>query len=126
MDKVGDPGFVYHKTMAQIWALLILELADTELLPFDFLVYAQAVTDYVDDLQTYAKAQGPKASLNLTSLHQAADDFTKNAAEFHAWNRAWEDAVEQGYETSTSSHRHNAHLQPNYLHSKTFLIANVF
>lgn len=109
MDEVGDPGFVYHETMAQIWALLILELADTELLPFDFLVYAQAVTNYVDDLQTYANAQDPKTSLNLTSLHQAADDFTKNAAEFHAWNRAWEDAVGQGYETNEVAIRRMSH-----------------
>ena len=39
MDTVGDPGFVYHKTMAQVWAQLILELADRELLPFDLIVY---------------------------------------------------------------------------------------
>ena len=101
MDTVGDPGFVYHQTMAQVWALLILELADRELLPFNFIVYAEAVRNYVGDLETYAIAQGPKDGLNLTSLYQAADDFTKNAAEFHAWNRVWEDAVVQGYETST-------------------------
>ncbi len=100
MDIIGDPGFVYHKTMAQLWALLILELADRELLPFDFMVYAEAVRGYVGDLQTYAKAKGPKDGLNLTSLYQAADDFTKNAAEFHAWNKVWEDAIGQGYETS--------------------------
>ena len=102
MDTVGDPGFVYHQTIAQVWALLILELADKELLPFDFIVYAEAVRKYVGDLETYVIAQGPKDGLNLTSLYQAADDFTKNAAEFHAWNRVWEDAVGQGYETSTS------------------------
>ena len=101
MDTVGDPGFAYHKTMAQIWALLILELADTELLPFDFTVYAEAVRGYVGDLETYAKAKGPTEGLNLTSLYRAADEFTKNAAEFHAWNRVWEDAVGQSHETST-------------------------
>lgn len=111
MDTVGDPGFVYHKTMAQIWALLILELADRELLPFDFMVYAEAVRKYVGDLENYAKAKGPKEDLNLTSLHQAADDFTKNAAEFHAWNRAWEDAIGRGYETSTLFGRPDAPLQ---------------
>ena len=101
MDIVGDPGFVYHKTMAQIWALLILELADRELLPFDFIVYADTVRNYVGDLENYARAKGPKEGLNLTSLHQAVDEFTKNAAEFHTWSRAWENAFGQGYETST-------------------------
>ena len=114
MDTVGDPGFVYHKTMAQVWALLILELADRELLPFDFIVYAEAVRKYVGDLQSYATDKGPKDGLNLTSLHQAADDFTKNAAEFHVWNRAWEDAVGQGYETSTYSQRPAPMIQTKF------------
>ena len=114
MDTVGDPGFVYHQTMAQVWALLILELADRELLPFNFIVYAEAVRNYIGDLQTYAKAKGPKDGLNMTSLYQAADDFTKNAAEFHAWNRAWEDAVGQGYETSTFFLRPIALLQSKF------------
>lgn len=101
MDTTGDPGFVYHKTMAQVWALLILELADRELLPFNLVVYAEAVRNYVGDLQAYVRAKGPKDGLNLTTLYQAADDFTKNAVEFHAWDKAWEDAAGQGYETST-------------------------
>ena len=101
MNTIGDPGFLYHKTMAQVWALLIFELADSELLPFNLIVYAEAVRNYVDDLQIYATAKGPKDGLNLTSLYQAADDFTKDSLEFHAWNRAWEDAAGQGHETST-------------------------
>lgn len=80
-------------------------------MPFDFIVYAEAVRDYVRDLETYAKAKGPGEGFNLTSLHQAADDFTRNAAEFHAWNKAWEDAFEQGYETSTLFQRPDAPLQ---------------
>ena len=100
MDTIGDSGFVYHKTMAQLWALLILELADKEILPFDFIVYAEAVRNYIGDHQTYARAKGPKDGLNLTLLHQAANEFTNYAADFHAWNRSWEEAVGQGYETS--------------------------
>lgn len=69
METIGDPGFVYHKTMAQVWALLILELADRELLHFDFIVYADAVKDYVGDLEAYATTKGPKDRLNLTSLY---------------------------------------------------------
>lgn len=111
MDTTGDPGFVYHETMAQIWALLILELADRELLPFNLIAYAEAVRNYVGDLETYAEAKNSKEDLNLTSLYQAADDFTNNAAEFHAWNRVWEDAVRQGYETSTLFQRLDALLQ---------------
>ena len=97
MDKFGDPGFQYHKTMAQIWALLIIELADRELLTFDFEVYAKAVKRYVDDLEAYARSSGAKAEgLDLTALHHAADEFLSNAIQFHEWDKAWEDAVGSG------------------------------
>lgn len=97
MEKFGDPGFQYHRTMAQVWALLILEVADRELLPFDFEVYASAVKGYVDDLEGYAKVKGAKnEKFDLTILHQAADEFKKNAEEFQAWGKSWEDAVGQG------------------------------
>ncbi|KAK4695348.1 N-acetylated-alpha-linked acidic dipeptidase, partial [Lecanoromycetidae sp. Uapishka_2] len=94
MDKFGDPGFQYHKTLAQVWALLILELSDRELLTFDFEVYANAVKGYVDDLEAYARKNGAeKNSLDLTALHGAADEFTKNAMQFHAWDRSWEEEI---------------------------------
>ena len=97
MDKFGDPGFLYHKTMAQVWALLILELADRELLTFDFEVYANAVREYVDNLEAYAREQGAqKKDLDLTVLHEAAEAFMKNAIEFHEWDKAWEDAIGGG------------------------------
>jgi N-acetylated-alpha-linked acidic dipeptidase len=97
MEKFGDPEFQYHRTMAQVWALLILEVADRELLPFDFEVYASAVKGYVDDLEGYAKVKGAEdEKFALTVLHQAADEFKKNAEEFQAWGKAWEDAVGQG------------------------------
>lgn len=97
MDKFGDPGFQYHKTMAQVWALLILELADRELLAFDFEVYANAVRGYVDNVETYAREQGAeKKDLDLTILHAAAEVFAKNAIEFHGWDKTWEEAIGAG------------------------------
>ena len=85
MEYDWRPGHVYPKPTAQLWALLIIELADREMLPFDFTVYAEAVRDqvpYLGELQTCAKAEGPKDGLNLTSPYQAVNDFIKNAADF--------------------------------------------
>lgn len=97
MDAFGDPGFQYHRTIAQVWALLILEVADRELLPFDLEVYASAVKGYVDSLEGYAKAKGAEMQdFDLTVLYQAADEFKTNAKEFHAWDKAWEEAIGQG------------------------------
>lgn len=97
MDKFGDPGFQYHKTLAQVWALLILELSDRELLTFDFEVYANAVKGYVDDLEAHAKKNGAdKNNFDLTALHGASDEFIRNAMQFHAWDKAWEEEIGQG------------------------------
>ena len=83
--------------MSQLWALLVLELADRELLPFDLEIYASAVKKYVEDLEGYAKSKGAEENeLDLTALHGAADEFTNNAAEFHGWSKAWEQAVGTG------------------------------
>ena len=111
MDKFGDPGFQYHKTMAQVWALLILELADRELLTFDFEVYAHAVRGYVDNLEAYARDNGAKKKdLDLKVLHEAAEVFLKNAIEFHSWDKAWEEAIGQGgFESSVMAIKRLSH-----------------
>jgi hypothetical protein len=55
MAQYGDPGFAYHTTLAQIWVLLILELAQEPILPFNLKDYADAVKGYIDDLDKYAR-----------------------------------------------------------------------
>ncbi|MCJ1468688.1 hypothetical protein MMC07_007317 [Pseudocyphellaria aurata] len=90
MRKYGDTDFKYHKTLAQIWALLILEMADTRLLPFDFNAYARAVRGYVEDLDLYAQTKGAtKQNFVLKPLYQAVAEFAKNANDFHEWDPTW-------------------------------------
>lgn len=90
MRKFGDPDFQYHKTLAQIWALLILEMADTRLLPFDLNAYARAVRGYVEDLEKYAQTKGAmKHKFVLKPLYQAVAEFAQNAHDFHEWDPAW-------------------------------------
>lgn len=96
MSTYGDPNFEYHKTIAQIWALLILEMADRPVLPLNFEVYSRAVKTYIADLESYADSKGaPWRSVgadtifDLRSLHAAADEFVTNAKDFHDWDRAW-------------------------------------
>ncbi|KAL6718920.1 hypothetical protein ACLMJK_003155 [Lecanora helva] len=111
MENFGDPGFQYHRALAQLWALLTLELADRELLPFDFEVYASAVQNYVKDLENYVEARKAQSrSIDLMPLHRAADEFVKNAAEFHAWGKAWEQAIGGGgFESNTMAIKRMSH-----------------
>ena len=115
MTKFGDPGFRYHTLMAQIWALLILEMADTPVLPFDMEAYAKAVKGYVDDLEKYVMTKDTPSPLDLSSLHDAADTFITNAAEFHTWDRTWSEAVNdadglEGTVTAIKRMSHNTRM----------------
>ena len=103
MARYGDPDFKYHTALAQVWALLILEMADSPILPLDTEHYASRVKEYVNDLDKYIKYKGnKKQSLQLQPLHQAADTFSRAANQFHAWDKAWEDVVygQGGFESS--------------------------
>ncbi|KAE8150124.1 hypothetical protein BDV25DRAFT_116812 [Aspergillus avenaceus] len=106
MVKFGDPDFQYHKSLAQFWGLLILQLADTPVLPFDLEVYASRIASYVIELEKYAKSKDvPVAhgasggdstrdvSVTFQSLYDAAEKFKDDAAEFHHWARVWHDTV---------------------------------
>jgi len=115
MTKFGDPGLEYHALMAQIWALLILEMADTPVLPFDMEAYATAVKGYVVDLEEYVEAKSTSveqdSKLDLRPLHEAADAFVDNAARFHDWDRTWSENVEGtgGFESNVMAIKRMSH-----------------
>ena len=110
MSEYGDPEFQYHQLLGQIWALLILEMADRPILPFDLEAYAHAVQNYVKDLDMHAgsgetpkKSREAHAAFDLTPLHRAADEFLSNAQEFHQWDRDWSSSVmATGFEGNVS------------------------
>ncbi|KAK1547107.1 PA domain-containing protein [Colletotrichum paranaense] len=51
MKEFGDPGFVYHRTMAQILGLVVAELANVPVIRFNATDYADALTGYVDQVE---------------------------------------------------------------------------
>jgi len=65
MDKQGDPGFKYHQTMAKVWGLLTLRLADASgRLPFNHTSQADAMHEYVHILEHEAEvSKAPKGLL---------------------------------------------------------------
>lgn len=106
MVRFGDPGFQYHKILAQFWGLLILQFADTPVLPFDLEVYADHIASYVIDLEKYAKSQNVPIAHDASSgksnrevtvtfkpLYDAAAKVKDDAAQFQQWARVWHDTV---------------------------------
>lgn len=100
MEKFGDPGFQYHKLLAQFWGLLLLDLSENPMLPFDMQAYARHVTGWVKDLENFAKDK--KADVNLKTMFNAAAELESNTAEFESWNKIWHDSVwgSGGYESN--------------------------
>ncbi|KAF2453292.1 hypothetical protein BDY21DRAFT_356261 [Lineolata rhizophorae] len=121
MEEYGDPGFIYHKALAEVWILLILELAQEPILPYDLKDYADAVKSYVSDLSQYSDSKGARSdhnrrsSFDIKPLKDAAEKFEEAATTFMSWEEYWYTEVygHGGFETNAvAMHRfhHNDKL----------------
>lgn len=110
MLKFGDPGLRYHKLLAQIWVLLILEFSDSAVIPMDMPAYAAAIIRYIIDLEKYA-ADKHAANISWDALRTASKAFEKGARKTAEASRGYNDSLEQtgGFETSLMSARRRGH-----------------
>ncbi|KAF8847366.1 Zn-dependent exopeptidase [Acephala macrosclerotiorum] len=97
METVGDPNFQYHKILAQIWALLILEFSDRLVLPFDIEAYSQSVNQWARDLENWVENKGANQAgnppWNTDSLREAVLQFAKDSKLFEKWEVEWDAVV---------------------------------
>jgi N-acetylated-alpha-linked acidic dipeptidase len=71
MNHFGDPGYKYHTLMSQLWGITALRLANADLLPFDFAIYASNIRQFVDEL-----TKGKDMShIDLSGVRKEIDDF---------------------------------------------------
>lgn len=110
MEKVGDPGFVYHALLGQIVGLLALELADRPILPFDMTAYANSLERWVDELEDWSANKGANQAgatpLDFGVLKTACAEATHAAREFEQWELEWEAKIvaASGWESSGLGH----------------------
>ncbi|KAK0620527.1 hypothetical protein B0T14DRAFT_567270 [Immersiella caudata] len=102
VEQVGDPGFVYHTLLTQAICLLILELADRPIMPFDLPHYVNTMGRWVQDLDNWVKAQPAGKSLSIQPLKDAHHSILQSVREFIKWELSWETSVisSSGYETA--------------------------
>ena len=102
MAKFVDPGFLYHHLLAQMWILLILELAQEPIIPLK-------VSDYAETLQAEGqkilKLSEDNPGFELEYIQPLVDVLSntkKQAEKFHDWETAWYNQVYNtgGFETS--------------------------
>ncbi|KAJ0766493.1 putative glutamate carboxypeptidase [Helianthus annuus] len=75
MSKFGDPMFRRHVAAASIWGLVALQLADEEILPFNYSSYVNELKKSAEDLETELSDK----SISLTPLFKSIEKM-KNAA----------------------------------------------
>lgn len=80
MNHFGDPAYRYHTLMSQLWGVLSLRLANSDVLPYDFAFYAGQMRGYVRDLDD---ASHVSAHVNLSGLYQRISEFEKSAQELN-------------------------------------------
>jgi N-acetylated-alpha-linked acidic dipeptidase len=73
----ADPTFVYEQEMARVFGLEVLHMADTDVLPYDYVTYGKEITEYLEAAQKKAATDG--VALDLKAAEAAAKRFTDAA-----------------------------------------------
>lgn len=87
-SQVDSEGFLYHKALGEIFALIILELADKPMLPLDLEAYATSLAHWRDDLAGYANNHGFD-KLDLKPLSDSINLVTDAAKEARGIEEHW-------------------------------------
>lgn len=93
VDQVVDPGFVYHGLMGQVVGLLLLDLSDRAVLPFDVARYGDKLQTWLGNLETWTKNRASREALSFEELKDAAGMIQHNAERFGQWEMEWDAAV---------------------------------
>lgn len=73
----SDPGFVLHRTAAQLYGIVAMRVADADALPYAFAAYVPALR--AGALRLQARAQRDGRALDLRALSEAIDRFAPAA-----------------------------------------------
>jgi N-acetylated-alpha-linked acidic dipeptidase len=80
--KHSDPGFVRHRTAAQLYGLLALRLLNADAVPYSFSAYVPLMRSAL--AQISAKATTAKLAIDVSALQSAIDAFAGTAGRFDA------------------------------------------
>ena len=78
----NDPHFTTHLSMSQIGARIVLEAADTPILPYNLMDYKEALERNFEALEKYHKSLLLKGNVTLDHLASQITQFSRNAEAF--------------------------------------------
>ncbi|MGB8267137.1 MAG: M28 family peptidase [Candidatus Velthaea sp.] len=77
-EKFADPGFVLHRTAAQVYGILALRLAGADVIPYQFSGYTPLL--HSGYLRIATRIQALHLNVDLSDLKRAIDRFARAAA----------------------------------------------
>jgi N-acetylated-alpha-linked acidic dipeptidase len=86
--KFSDGTFEYGRALAQVNGTVIMRLADSDVLPFEFTNLADTINRYIDDLEKLNRRSSPPREIDFAPLKVAARSLTDSA-------RRYEDALQK-------------------------------
>jgi N-acetylated-alpha-linked acidic dipeptidase len=113
MSRFGDPGFQYHALLARVWGVLALRLANAEIVPFDFAVYADRIGGFVDELE---KATAMGARLRTGGIRRRIGELRSEAERLNAAMRAALAAEAIDAELARGVNRRLREVEAGWLH----------
>lgn len=102
MTKYVDPGFKYHVMLAQIWVLVILELAQAPIMPLKIEDYAARLQEEGQKLIEWTETKGSDYDIGMFQpLADALANVGNKAQEFGQWETKWYNEIYAtgGFET---------------------------
>ncbi len=82
MSKFGDPDFTHHASIAAFWAVLAADLADSALLPLEFVTYADYLERYLAEVKV--GAAGLPIERAIADIRRAAQGLEEDRARLAA------------------------------------------
>jgi N-acetylated-alpha-linked acidic dipeptidase len=84
--KFADPTFVYEQQQARVFGLEVLHMADADVLPYDYELYAHEIASYIEAAQKRSTAAN--LQLDFSPALTAAHRFSTAATAIHAIQKA--------------------------------------
>ena len=78
VSRIGDPGFRYHVALVQLWGVLSMRLADSDVLPLDYEPYARRVAEFIAEVGT-----GSGLAAELGDARRAVAELAAAAGAFN-------------------------------------------
>ena len=78
-DKFGDKDEVYGRLTAQTAGILIMRVADSEILPYDFKILSRTVREYGGELKDLVKSMQADAAVRKRNIDLGIYTFNQRS-----------------------------------------------